>query len=83
MISVVVSSAIQLYPGSITPKGIKIISTNIGSDKTKASQKRFDMTSFNDHLPMKHVHSTSIIEFTRLVRIDLDRYGLDLLAKSH
>ena len=37
----VVSSAIQLYPGIITPKGIKLISTNIGSDKTKANQKRF------------------------------------------
>lgn len=36
----------------------------------------FDMTSFNDHLPMKHVHPTSIIEFTRLVRIDLDRMVL-------
>ena len=29
-----------------------------------------------NHLPMKHVHPTSIIEFTHLVRIDLDRMVL-------
>ena len=32
--------------------------------RLRQTKNVFDMTSFNDHLPMKHVHPTSIIEFT-------------------